>query len=359
MDDVSTFPRVVVIWRGSDIDPGQAARYEARLQPVIDALRDRGFSVDPLVYFDRDADAVRNRLRDASGILVWVNPLADGQPRGKLNLLLCEASRAGVFVSAHPDVIDAMGTKRVLFTTRNLGWGSDVKFHVSPDELDVSLAQSLAGGSVRVLKPLRGNDGLGVIKVSPGPGREVIIRHAHDDKEEALPKPALLARLEPHFSSHGGLIDQAFNETVGDGMVRCYMVRDRVAGFARQHPRAPSAGASAFAMASAKAMHGPDASEFADLRQYMESNWVPALRDLLDLGIRDLPVLWDADFLLRAADANTKRSRYMLCEINVSCVSPFPDTAPDMIAAALADDRRQHATAQTTNTISFPGKETS
>lgn len=359
MDHISTPPRIVVIWRGSDIDPDQAARYEARLGPVFDALRNRGFSVDPLVYFDRDVDAVRNRLEGAYGILVWVNPLVDGQTRATLNMLLREAARAGVFVSAHPDVIDAMGTKRVLFATRDLGWGSDVRFHATSAELEVSLAHSLAGGSVRVLKPLRGNDGLGVLKLSPGRGNEVIVRHAHDDKEETLPMPALLARLEPNFAAHGGLIDQTFNETVGDGMVRCYMVRDKVAGFARQHPRAYSAGASAFAMASAKAMHRPDASEFGDLRLYMEADWVPALRTLLDLGIRDLPSLWDADFLLRAADTNLKRSRYMLCEINVSCVSPFPDTAPEMIAAALADELRQHATKQTTNAVSLLRKEIS
>lgn len=359
MDHILTPPRIVVIWRGSDIDPDQAARYETRLGPVFDALRDRGFSVDPLVYFDRDVDAVRNRLEGAFGILVWVNPLADGQTRATLNMLLREAARAGVFVSAHPDVIDAMGTKRVLFATRDLGWGSDVRFHATSAELEVSLAHSLASGSVRVLKPLRGNDGLGVLKLSPGRGNEVIVRHAHDDKEETLPMLALLARLEPNFAAHGGIIDQAFNETVGHGMVRCYMVRGEVAGFARQHPRASSAGASAFAMASAKAMHGPDASQFADLRLYMEADWVPALRTLLDLGIRDLPSLWDADFLLRAADTNLKRSRYMLCEINVSCVSPFPDTTPEMIAAALTDELLQHATKQTTNTVSLLRKEIS
>jgi hypothetical protein len=329
----SNSPRVVVIWRGSDIDTGQAARYEARLGPVLAALRERGISVDPMVYFDRDAGAVRERLSGASGVLVWVNPLADGQTRGTLDALLREAAQAGVFVSAHPDVIDAMGTKRVLFDTRSLLWSGDVDLYESPEEMAQRLLPRLLAGEVRVLKPERGNDGIGVGKLTRNTDGRIGLQRAHDDTVEILEWADLVIRLASLFEA-GAVIDQAFNDNAAAGMVRCYMVQDRVAGFAVQRPRL--AGAQAFAMRSDKEMHGPDAAEFHDLRNVMEEEWTPGLQRLLKIETRSLPVVWDADFLLRPGGAGVGQSRFMLCEINVSCVSPFPATVPAMLAEATA-----------------------
>jgi hypothetical protein len=50
----------------------------------------------------------------------------------------------------------------------------------------------------------------------------------------------------------------------------------------------------------------------------------------------ELPVLWDADFLLGPKDASGEDS-YVLCEINVSSVSPFPDSAAPLLARAALD----------------------
>jgi hypothetical protein len=60
------------------------------------------------------------------------------------------------------------------------------------------------------------------------------------------------------------------------------------------------------------------------------------MKELLDLHTHALPVLWDADFLLGPKDA-TGADTYVLCEINVSAVWPFPTQASRNIAeAALA-----------------------
>jgi len=37
--------------------------------------------------------------------------------------MLRELAASGVFVTAHPDVILALGTKEVLYRTRDIGWG--------------------------------------------------------------------------------------------------------------------------------------------------------------------------------------------------------------------------------------------
>jgi hypothetical protein len=65
----------------------------------------------------------------------------------------------------------------------------------------------------------------------------------------------------------------------------------------------------------------------------METDWVPAMQKLLDLPTERLPALWDADFFYRAQ--SDPGGRFLLCEINVSCVSPFPDGAPEAIAEAV------------------------
>jgi hypothetical protein len=56
-------------------------------------------------------DEVRDQLLGVSGVLVWVDPLSDGQTRAALDPLLREVASQGVWLSAHPDVIMKMGVK--------------------------------------------------------------------------------------------------------------------------------------------------------------------------------------------------------------------------------------------------------
>jgi hypothetical protein len=82
-------------------------------------------------------------------------------------------------------------------------------------------------------------------------------------------------------------------------------------------------------------MRDANDDEFAGLRQRLEAEWVRGLQRMLDVSDEELPLLWDADFLFGPADA-TGRDTYVLCEINVSCVSPFPPAAPREVSEALA-----------------------
>ena len=95
-------------------------------------------------------------------------------------------------------------------------------------------------------------------------------------------------------------------------------------------------------MKSSKTMHGADAPAFQDLRQSMERDWTPGLQRLLGLGTHDLPALWDADFLYRAPN-DVAASRFVLCEINVSSVSPFPEAAAPAIAATVSGTLKQRS----------------
>ena len=65
---------------------------------------------------------------------------------------------------------------------------------------------------------------------------------------------------------------------------------------------------------------------FRDLKEQMEENWLQLLSKCCNVSVEELPVIWDCDFFIND-EIEEGKSRYKLCEINVSCVSPFPESA--------------------------------
>jgi hypothetical protein len=325
-------PRIAVMWRGDARAPDASTRHEERLRPVLDALTKAEFAPEPAIYFDDRAEEVRSRLLRCAGVLVWINPIADGADRQIVDRVLREVAATGVWVSAHPDVIGKMGAKRVLFDTRSLGWGSDTDLYMNAGEFDERFARRVARGP-RVLKPNRGNDGQGILKVSAAGIDLYDVQRASDDATERVTGAQLKAAVQPLFDEYSPVIDQEFHEVTSGGMVRCYMTGRSVIGFGLQAPRIQST-TEAFGMRSEKEMHGADFARLADLRASLEHDWAPAMMRVLSITDRDLPALWDADFLYRA-QPDQNGNRFALCEINASCVSPFPTSAPEMIAKAV------------------------
>jgi hypothetical protein len=60
------------------------------------------------------------------------------------------------------------------------------------------------------------------------------------------------------------------------------------------------------------------------------------MQRLVGVGTERLPVLWDADFLL-GPRTPAGEDTYVLCEINASCVTPFPPEAPEALSRAAVD----------------------
>jgi hypothetical protein len=118
--------------------------------------------------------------------------------------------------------------------------------------------------------------------------------------------------------------------------VRCYMAGDRCAGFGHQKVKALVDSPAARAEAGRRLYTSNADRRFQHLRQLMEDQWTPQLSSLLDIPRRDLPMIWDADFMLGPAGADGTDS-YVLGEINVSSVFPMPDEAPAEIARGVAD----------------------
>ena len=332
-------PRVALVWRGDPQTRALASARNGRLAPVFEALSLEGVAAEPAVYCEEAAAEVREQLLGMDGVLVWVDPISEGRDRRRLDPLLREVAARGVWVSAHPDVILKMGVKEVLHRTRDFGWGTDTQLYATPRDFRTRFPAQLAGGP-RVLKQNRGNGGQGVWKVEmtssaePGDHAQVEVLHARRGSEiEHMSLSALMDRCEAYFAAEGRLIDQPFQPRLPEGMIRCYLVQDRVVGFGRQLIKAllPPDGSEPGPRIMSDAAFPP----LQTLRDAMEDDWVPAMMRRLEIDPPDLPVIWDADFLFGPKTPAGEDS-YVLCEINVSGVLPIPDEAPAEIARCVA-----------------------
>ena len=348
--------KVALLYPGDRAMRDRADPAESRFAALFNAFAAASVAAEPAVYNDDFADEVAAQLRGASVVLVWCNPIEGGRRRDRLDALLREVADAGVFVSAHPDAILRLGTKDVLLQTRDLPFGSDVQRVGSLEQLAAELPARLQRGA-RVLKQHRGHSGIGIWRVelhgrAAGAGMQLKVRHAQrGSEEELLTLPALLERLAPYFepTQGGHMIDQAWQPRLAEGMVRAYLVEDRVAGFGHQAVNAlyPAAAGSAAPQAGPRLYHGPEMPQFQGLKQQLESQWIDLLRERVGLSRAQLPLLWDCDFFFgesAAGDAAMPAAeRYVLCEINVSSVSPFPPSANAPLVAAVAARLAQSA----------------
>jgi hypothetical protein len=351
--------RVALVFRGDEAMRKAVKVEGSRLAPIAQALASVGLAAEPAAFNEDWVDDLREQLLGVAGVLVWVDPVTGSEDRSILDGLLREVSSAGVWVSAHPDVILRMGTKEVLYTTRELSWGSDTYLYKTPQELEEGLTRLLEKGQTRVLKQYRGNGGIGVWRIElQRRGDEVTLNspvgvqsaRARDETVEETTLGAFLERSRKYFAFAGGegrLIDQPYLPRIAEGLIRCYFVADEVVGFCRQYPegRSPDqlgvsrgehvSSERVFGLPAAKTMFGPDEPTLFQLRSNVEGEWLAGLQRLTGVEARDLPVLWDADFVLGPPDS-AAGDTYVLTEVNVSAVAPFPEQAVPKLAQAVA-----------------------
>src|SRR3954467_12866580 len=333
--------RVGILWRGNAAARRGGTPKASRFSDLFAALADVGAEAEPVVYEDEVLDAVRAQLATLDGVLVWVNPIHEGRDRANLDALLREVAARGVWVSAHPDVILKMGTKEVLHRTRTMSWGCDTALYRTAEAMRAELPARLAAGP-RVIKRNRGNGGQGVWKVETlATSRDrpmVRVLDATKETSEELPLDEFLERCGEYFAD-GSVIDQPFQARLSEGVVRCYMAGDRCTGFGHQKVKALIETPAARSEAGPRLYTTNADPRFQRLRRLMEDEWTPQLISLLDIQRRDLPLIWDADFMLGPPGVDGADS-YVLGEINVSSVFPIPDGAPAEIARRVADRLR-------------------
>lgn len=326
---------VALLYPGDRAARDRSDPAEGRFAALFEAFAAAGIPARPAIYHDDFADEVAAQLRQVDVVQVWCNPIEGGRRRDRLDAMLREVAAAGVHVSAHPDTILALGTKDVLLATRDLPFGSDVHRVGSLEQLEAELPGRLRNGA-RVLKQHRGHSGIGIWRVErvPSDTRSLLLRVRHAQRgseEELMDLPSLLRRLATYFDAENGghMVDQAWQPRLAEGMVRAYLVEDRVSGFGHQAINAlcpAAAPGQAAPQPGPRLYHGPDLPPFQGLRRLLETQWITQLRECVGLPRDRLPLLWDCDFLFGEPAADGSET-YVLCEINVSSVSPFPPSS--------------------------------
>jgi hypothetical protein len=136
-----------------------------------------------------------------------------------------------------------------------------------------------------------------VADVGPNPGPRALVRVLHAQRgsvPEDLSLGAFMRRCKIYFEGGGRIIDQAFQPRLPEGMIRCYLARNEVAGFGHQLIKAlvaPAGVGSEAAQPGLRTMHPAEGPAFHQLREKMEAEWVPAMQTLLDIPTASLPAL--------------------------------------------------------------------
>jgi hypothetical protein len=340
------YGKVAILYPGDHETRQNATPENNRLAQMFQALANLGVRAEPAVYHDQFCEEVHRQLLRLDAVLVWMNPVQDGRNRTILDSMLREVAAAGVYVSTHPDIIQKMGTKEAVYQTRDIGWGCDTHLYRDMEQMRWELPIRLASSQARVLKQYLGSSGTGVWKVElmkhallPQPETIIRVRHAmRGSIEEKITLDEFYTRCEPYFNGNGRMIDQEYQTRLHEGMVRCYLVHDKVVGFGHQAVNALFPAPSGMPPSEApqpgpRLYHPPDMPEFQELKRKVEQEWVPATQRLLDINTESLPILWDCDFLFGPKSASGEDT-YVLCEINVSSIAPFPESAPPYVAEA-------------------------
>jgi hypothetical protein len=139
--------KLALLWRGNRQARGEAKAQNNPLNRVFEALTALGIRAEPAIYADDMADGVREQLLKVDGVLVWVDPISDGQNRIQLDAMLRDVASRGVWVSAHPDAILKMGVKEVLYRTKHLGWGTDTHLYRTARAFNEQFPQAVRGSS--------------------------------------------------------------------------------------------------------------------------------------------------------------------------------------------------------------------
>ncbi|MGE5107839.1 MAG: Cj0069 family protein [Sphingobacteriales bacterium] len=312
-----------------DSHSGRDALTEEKYRDLAIAFSSAGFKVQSVLYNDKIADQLATELLQFDAVLVWVNPIEQGNDRKRLDALLTEISSKTCFVSTHPETILKIGTKEILYTTKDMDWGGDINLYTGYEDFVKRFYESLQKSGIRVLKQIRGNGGNGVYKVCSNAGNTITVIHAIAGNEvKTFSLNDFYNEFKPFFINKGMLIDQEWHNNITNGMLRCYVSGTKVAGFGYQEINALyETGSDTYLPPGKRYYFTENCGLFTDLKTIMEDEWVPQLQNRLSINHNRMPVIWDADFFINKPNSENVAGKYTLCEINVSCVSPFPPSA--------------------------------
>ncbi len=295
-------------------------------KPIIDSLKKRGWSAEIIFYDDEDRGEIyRHTINKADAYISRVNPGNLIDETGYFQMLR-ELVNNGVEGLPHPDAMIAYGAKNSVEKLKGTDIvPQDVYTYYDFNTLKEEFPKSLKQG-VRVLKQNRGSTGEGIWRV------EVIGAHKYESnipldaelklteaKDNHTERKTLQEFLEFCIQylegPNGMLLDMPFLKRIKEGEIRVLMLRDNVVNVVHKKPADTEDAFSATLFSGAKYRYDQP-EQWPELVKAVKGS----LRTIQSrLGNYDLPLIWTADFILDT-DKTTGKDKYILGEINASCV---------------------------------------
>lgn len=295
-------------------------------KPIIESLADRGWTSEIIFYSDENRGEIyRHTLEKADAYISRVNPGNLPSEVGYFQMLR-ELVSNGVEGLPHPDAMVAYGAKNSVERLRGTDIvPEDVYTYYDFDSLKENFPKRLKNG-VRVLKQNRGSAGEGIWRVEvlePEKYKKEIpltaklkLTEAKDNHTEEKTLQEFLEFCIPYVEGDDGmLLDMPFLERIVEGEIRILMLRDNIVNVVHKKPASTKDAFSATLFSGAKYRYDSP-EQWPDLVEVVRKS-VPVIQK--KLGNYDLPLIWTADFILDT-DKKTGKDKYVLGEINASCV---------------------------------------
>jgi len=349
-------------------------RYDST--PMANGVKLAGAACDLLTYTPSDPEGFEKQLAAYDAYIVRINPgqLSQGQAvegaQETFDAMMMRMVSAGKPVWSSPAVQTQLGAKDALVMIKDLSCGlPDTAAYYNADELEVGFKQ-YAAFQPRVIKQNRGSAGEG-IWLCWLEGKEYCAALGDAELEDG-DNLKLMEMNDNHVEYHtvkefltfcvdgpehkdagewkstfpgqylkggkaagGQLVDQRLLPRITEGEVRMQMVKDEL--FAIIHKKPVEGGMSAVGGVADYTFYGPDAPEFADLKQKFEAD-IPQIMDSMGLGSEPLPLWWTGDFI----PVDDHAAPFVVGEFNCSCVglSQFGAACgPDKYLDDVADDQ--------------------
>lgn len=317
---------VVVLEARGGTDKGQYG-HRVDSKAIIESLRKRNWPAEIIFYDDKDRGEIyRYIIGNAGAYISRVNP-GNLKDETGYHQMLRELVQNGVQGLPHPDAMVNYGAKNAVEKLKGTSLvPDDVYSYYDFETFKENLPKTLATGT-RVLKQNRGSTGEGIWRVevvesglsdnAPITGDSKLkCTEARDNHVELMSLAEFTDFCVKYLEGENGMIlDMPYLPRIVEGEIRVFMLRRTPVNIVHKKPAAGADAFSATLFSGAKYTYEtPD--RWPELMKIINSSLDSMITKL---GGYEIPLIWTADFILDT-DKQTGKDKYVLGEINASCV---------------------------------------
>ncbi len=304
----------------TDLDCFKLEKY----MDLANYLAENNLSINTITWKKDNIEELYKLSRDTNAILVWINPVDRDIETGLFENYLRDMKNQGKYVSSHPDAVMKIGTKKVLYELSGTKWSSNAYLHENESTLH-EIENRIYCNGYRVIKQYRGNDGIGIYKIGKSNNKFVAVEAFTNNEEvfDCFDELVKYIVFTSKLSVNNPIIETAWNNNLTNGIIRCYFCNSTLAGFGYQEINALYPHKQPKYIKKQRFYLTENCGIFKGLKKILEYEFINDIVDKIKIDRSSLPLIWDADFFINDLAIDDIE----LCEINASCVSPFPPSS--------------------------------